>query len=101
MKIASVTGAGVGEPSPDTIEGRLAQSLRDLAAAELRADNLEAALLSSRRIGMAMGILMERHRLTAEQAFDCLRDLSQRRNVKVRDLAEQLIYTGNAEQGHD
>ena len=47
---------------------------------------------------MAMGILMERHRFTEEQAFDQLRDLSQRRNVKLRDLAEQMIYTGDPDQ---
>ena len=80
---------------------KLARACTDLAAATAHAEELQRALLSSRPIGMAMGILMERHRLTVEQAFDCLRDLSQRRNVKVRDLAEQLIYTGNAEQGHD
>ncbi|MCF6506874.1 ANTAR domain-containing protein [Blastococcus sp. MG754426] len=45
---------------------------------------------------MAMGILMERHRMTQAQAFDHLRDLSQRRNVKLRDVAEQIIYTGEA-----
>ena len=58
-------------------------------------------MVSNRRIGMAVGILMERHRLTEEQAFDRLRDLSQRRNVKLRDLAEQMIYTGDFEQQRD
>ncbi|NEK96377.1 ANTAR domain-containing protein [Modestobacter muralis] len=50
---------------------------------------------------MAMGILMERHRITEEQAFDRLRVLSQRRNVKLRDVAERVIYTGDAEQLSD
>ena len=62
---------------------------------------LQRALATSRQIGMAMGILMERHRLTPEQAFDRLRDLSQRRNVKLRDLADQVVYTGDTEQRHD
>ncbi|MCZ2830332.1 ANTAR domain-containing protein [Modestobacter sp. VKM Ac-2986] len=47
---------------------------------------------------MAMGILMERYGLTAEQAFDGLRDLSQRRNVKLREVAEQLVFTGEADR---
>lgn len=66
-----------------------------LAVMALRAEQLERALLSSRRIGMAIGILIERHRLTDEQAFALLRDASQRQNVKVRDLAERLVLTGS------
>lgn len=50
---------------------------------------------------MAMGILMERHRFTAKQAFDQLRDLSQRGNIKLRDVAEELIYTGDTQQRRD
>ena len=30
----------------------------------------------------------------AEQAFDVLRQESMRRNVKVAELAEQVVYTG-------
>jgi AmiR/NasT family two-component response regulator len=79
----------------------LARAHADLAAANAEADDLRRALVTSRQIGMAMGILMERHRLTAEQSFDRLRDLSQRRNVKLRDIAEQLIHTGDAEPRRD
>jgi AmiR/NasT family two-component response regulator len=79
----------------------LAQARSDLAAAIAHAEALQRALISNRQIGMAMGILMERHRLTAEQAFDRLRDLSQRSNVKLRDVAEQLISTGETRRRHD
>ncbi len=79
----------------------LAEARSDLAAATAYAEELQRALVSNRRIGMAMGILMERHRLTEEQAFDRLRDLSQRSNVKLRDVAEQLIYTGDTRQRRD
>jgi AmiR/NasT family two-component response regulator len=57
--------------------------------------------VSNRQIGMAMGILMERHWVSQEQAFDRLRDLSMRSNVKLRDVAEQIIYTGDIQQGPD
>jgi AmiR/NasT family two-component response regulator len=50
---------------------------------------------------MAVGILMERHRLTTDQAFGFLRDLSQRENVKLRDIAEQILYTGEYGQRRD
>jgi AmiR/NasT family two-component response regulator len=37
---------------------------------------------------------MERYKITADQAFDLLSQLSQDRNVKVRELAEELAVTG-------
>jgi hypothetical protein len=63
-------------------------------AAEDRADNLERALLTNRRIGMAIGILLERLRVTEEQAFDVLRQESMRQNVRLAQVAEQVVYTG-------
>ena len=79
----------------------LATARSELAAATAHAEQLQRALVSNRRIGMAMGILMERHRCTEEQAFDQLRALSQRGNIKLRDVAEQLIYTGDTQQRRD
>lgn len=93
LRVAAVTG---GDEA-----GALAEARSDLASATAHAEHLQQAVVSNRRIGMAMGILMERHRLTEEQAFDQLRDLSQRRNVKLRDLAERIIYTGDVEQRRD
>lgn len=60
--------------------------------------NLERALDSHRLIGQAMGILIERHRIVAEEAFDLLRRASQDHNVKLREVAERVIETG-AEPG--
>jgi GAF domain-containing protein len=57
-------------------------------------ENLNAALVSSRRIGSAIGILMVRHGLTEEAAFDRLRLASQHSHRKVRDLAEEVVFTG-------
>jgi GAF domain-containing protein len=45
-------------------------------------------------IGQAKGILMERHKVTAEQAFEMLIRASQALNVKLRDVAAQLAATG-------
>jgi hypothetical protein len=67
---------------------------RRLVVAERKADGLEVALASNRRIGMAIGILMSRHRLTEVQAFDLLRQYSNRRNVKLAVVAEEVLYTG-------
>lgn len=49
---------------------------------------------SSREIGVAIGILVEHHKITAEQAFDLLRVASQRGHRKLRDVASDLVHTG-------
>jgi GAF domain-containing protein len=60
-----------------------------------RESNLRRALASREVIGQAMGILMERHRITASQAFDVMVHASQRSNVKLRVIAEELVRTGS------
>jgi GAF domain-containing protein len=61
---------------------------------ERRAANLQTALSSRETIGAAMGILMERERITADQSFDVLRRASQHLNLKLREVAQNLIDTG-------
>lgn len=63
-------------------------------AAAIEREGLQAALESRDLIGQAKGILMQRHRLTAAEAFDALRRASQARNVKLRDLARQVVESG-------
>jgi GAF domain-containing protein len=60
-----------------------------------REANLRRAMKSRELIGQAMGILMERHRVTASQAFDVMVHASQRTNVKLRSIAEELVRTGS------
>jgi GAF domain-containing protein len=64
------------------------QDARDMA------DNLETALQSRAVIDQAKGILMERHKLTADQAFQLLAQASMKGNVKLRTIAENLVETG-------
>lgn len=59
-----------------------------------RSDNLRRAIESRDLIGQAKGILMERHRVTAEQAFAVLSTASQRTNRKLVEIAESLVHTG-------
>jgi ANTAR domain/GAF domain len=63
-------------------------------AEDARVANLEAALVSRNLIGQAQGILMERERITADQAFDILRRASQHLNIKLREVAQRLVETG-------
>ena len=67
---------------------------RNLDTASLQSENLQAVLESNCRIGMAIGILMVTRQLTDEAAFDCLRRVSNQRNVKLRLVAEEVIYRG-------
>ena len=64
-----------------------------------RAKNLEAALASRAVIDQAKGILMERFKLTADQAFQALVRVSMETNAKVRDIAEQFVETGELRRG--
>jgi len=78
------------------IEGDESAALRlELLGARRSVEDLERALLSSRAIGVAMGILMERHQLSTEQAFEQLVTSSQRRNIKLREVADELVRTGS------
>jgi transcriptional regulator with GAF, ATPase, and Fis domain len=52
---------------------------------------LQAALESRHLIGMAQGVLAVRYEISYERAFDVLRRLSNDRNVKLRDLARQVL----------
>ena len=58
------------------------------------AENLQKAMEFRSVIEQAKGILVERHKLTADQAFRLLADASMHTNRKVRDLAEDLVLTG-------
>jgi GAF domain-containing protein len=64
------------------------QSARDLA------DNLQTALESRAVIDQAKGVLIERYKLTSDQAFQLLARASMNANRKVRDIADHLVHTG-------
>jgi GAF domain-containing protein len=54
-------------------------------------DQLRAAVSTRDVIGQAKGILMERHKLTADEAFRLLVRASQESHIKLRDVAERVI----------
>ena len=62
---------------------------RDLA----EADGLQEALVTRDVIGQAKGILMATRHVDADAAFDLLRTTSQKRNVRLRARAEQVILS--------
>jgi putative methionine-R-sulfoxide reductase with GAF domain len=86
----------------DRAKGLILASLAGLAIAsarahedeERRAGNFQAALATREVIGQAQGILMERERISADEAFVILRRASQHLNRKLREVAQDLVDTG-------
>jgi GAF domain-containing protein len=64
------------------------------AAAQDQSQHLQLALASNRTIGIAMGILMNKHLMTQDQAFDALRVSSQHSHRKLIDIATGVVETG-------
>jgi GAF domain-containing protein len=80
-----------------------AESLADLFAAHAaialghaqERENLNQALNTRKLIGQALGILMERYQLTEDRAFSFLVRASSHGNIKLRDVASELVDQAN------
>lgn len=55
------------------------------------AASLRRGLLSNREIGKAVGMLMMLHDMGEDEAFDLLRRHSQALNIKLADVAREVI----------
>src|SRR5215216_63794 len=60
---------------------------------------LRTVMMSRALIEQAKGILMERHKITEDEAFTILTHASQRTNTKLRDVAAELVRTGTLPGG--
>jgi GAF domain-containing protein len=60
-------------------------------------ETLNEALQSRKVIGQAIGILMERYEMTDERAFAFLVRASSHSNIKLRDIAQELVDQRNVE----
>jgi hypothetical protein len=87
---------------PDTLDlGRILAAHASVAVAtaqeretsQRKEDDFRVALEGRDVIGQAKGVLMEREGIPADQAFDILRRASQRLNLKLRDIARQVVAT--------
>jgi GAF domain-containing protein len=63
-------------------------------AGSQQVSQLTLALDTRDLIGQAKGILMERYKITAQQAFLLLSRASSELNIKLREVAEQLTVSG-------
>ena len=66
-----------------------------------QAENLEVALRSREIIDEAKGIVMERYKLTGDQAFQLLVRVSSHTNTKLRDVADRLVFSGELQLPRD
>jgi GAF domain-containing protein len=93
---SSTPGLFVG-PAGDLAAGFAGEASRALALAIRIADrselseHLQAAMVSRAMIDQALGIIMGQNRCSAGAAFELLRSISQNRNVKLRDVAAQMV----------
>jgi len=75
-------------------------NMHQYQSAKAEASNLQVALQSRAVIDQAKGVLMERHKLTADRAFQALTQASMTKNRKLRDIAEHLVHTGEFPPAH-
>ena len=85
---------------PDEVEAALlfaTHAAHALVSARLVTD-LENALVSRHQIGVAQGIIMQRYGISLDDSFSLLRRQSQDLNVKLRELARQVVQHGDVPQ---
>ena len=71
----------------------LAAQIAVAVAETQQSDSLRIAALNRTIIGQAQGILMERYKIDAEEAFNVMRRVSQDNNIKVIRVADELVRT--------
>jgi transcriptional regulator with GAF, ATPase, and Fis domain len=93
LNLYSARAGALTERSEQT--GWLLASHAAVAFASARSDaDLQGAISTRQDIGVAMGILMERHRISADEAFETLATASQNHNIKLREVARRVAETG-------
>ena len=76
-----------------SVKGALARAA-DIEVLEATEERLLVALKGDRNVGVAIGILMERHRLTAAEAFETLRGKARARQRKLGEVAAEIVAAG-------
>jgi len=114
LGLFSALSLNIDTPAPDTVASLTVYSRTDhafdhtdVAVASILArqaayalvvsdhSQLQVAIRSRQLIGAAQGMLMQRYGLTLDQAFEVLRRYSNQQNIRIRDLAQQLVAAGH------
>ena len=62
--------------------------------------DLNEAVASRQSIGTAVGIIMERYRITEDRAFQFLARASMTSNIKLREIADEVLASTNDRYDH-
>ncbi|HEX4427814.1 MAG TPA: ANTAR domain-containing protein [Frankiaceae bacterium] len=81
------------DPRLTAAEVRISELDTELETARRHIVDLTAALESNREIGAAIGVVMATREVDSEAAFDLLRQASQARHTKLRDVAREVVTT--------
>jgi len=78
------------EELPPTIDVAVAR-FREMQQLREQVDMLQDTLESRKTIERAKGILMQRRQITAEEAYDIMRQRARERHCKVKDIAQAIV----------
>jgi GAF domain-containing protein len=92
LNLYSTTGDTVPPEAVEAVSLFAAHAALALGKARLEAD-LHSALDTRKLIGQAIGIVMERYGVDEERAFAFLTRASSTSNIKLRDIARELVGT--------
>lgn len=87
------------DPRSESVASTLAVHVGAAIGRAAVEDNLRRAVEGRQAIGIAIGMLMARYRLSEPAAFGMLVRTSQRHNVKLRHIAHALAETGQPPPG--
>ncbi len=94
LNMYSVSSDTIDPDVPLIAELFAAHAATALGRSRTEAD-LNVALQSRRAIGQAIGMVMERYHVDEDNAFKFLTRVSQNNNIKLREVAQELIDQGN------
>ncbi|MER7070931.1 ANTAR domain-containing protein [Terrabacter sp. NPDC000476] len=78
--------------TPEAVDAALVRQALEMSRDKVA--QLEQALQTSRQIGAAVGVIMALHRVTYDEAYLLIRCTSQQSNVKVRQVALDVLEQG-------
>jgi hypothetical protein len=84
----------IDEDAARSLAGQAAGALSvawRMADGELAVEHLRRGMVTRQEIGQAVGLLMAQRRCTADEAWELLRQASQRSNEKLRDVAGRIV----------
>jgi hypothetical protein len=103
LNLYRFSGSGLSDEAKTTARRFAAEVSRAMVLAVRQArqlrlnDDLQTAMGTRRVIDQAIGVVMAQNRCTSDEAFGLLRLASQHRNVKLRQVATDIVTSVSGE----